>query len=105
MSVTVYGRYDDDAVFEDDNGPARVPLRALAVLHHAADVGRTEYATWQVQPVRRFHRDVLAAVLRDYVNDDLPELDSCATSGCDQAAPFVLADARPTCHLHAKDYS
>ena len=31
MSVTVYGRHDDDAVFEDDNGPARVPLRALAM--------------------------------------------------------------------------
>ncbi len=40
MSVTVYGRHDDDAVFEDDNGPARVPLRALAMLHHAADMGR-----------------------------------------------------------------
>jgi hypothetical protein len=57
MSVTVYGRHDDDAVFEDDNGPARIPLRALAVLHHAADMGRTEFATWQGPPVRRFHRD------------------------------------------------
>jgi hypothetical protein len=59
MSVTVYGRHDDDAVFEDDNGPARIPLRALALLHHAADMGRTEYATWQGPPVRRFHRDDL----------------------------------------------
>ena len=31
MSVAVYGRHDDDAVFEDDNGPARVPLRAPGV--------------------------------------------------------------------------
>ena len=59
MSVTVYGRHDDDAVFEDDNGPARVPLRALAMLHHAADMGRTEFATWQGPPARRFHRDDL----------------------------------------------
>jgi hypothetical protein len=46
MSVTVYGRHDDDAVFEDDNGPARIPLRALAMLHHAADtaVFRPAYA-------------------------------------------------------------
>ena len=28
MSVTVYGRHDDDAVFEDDNGPARIPRAA-----------------------------------------------------------------------------
>ena len=105
MSVTVYGRYGDDAVFEDDNGLASVPLRALAMLHHAADRCRTEYATWQGPPVRRFHRDTLRAVLRDYEDDNLPELDSCATSGCDQPAPFVLAHTRPTCHDHAKDHS
>ena len=105
MSVTVYGRYGDDAVFEDDNGPASIPLRALWLLHHAADRGRTEYATWQGPPVRRFHRDDLAAVKRAYEDDDLPELDSCATSGCDRPAPFALANARPTCHLHAKDAS
>ena len=105
MSVTIYGRYDDDAIFEDDNGPARIPLRALAMLHHAADMGRTEFATWQGPPVRRFHRDDLRAVLRDYEDDNLPPLDSCATAGCDQPAPFVLAHARPTCHDHAKDHS
>lgn len=43
-----------------------------------------------------------AAFLRSN-HPDLPELDSCATSGCDQPAPFVLAHARPTCHDHAKD--
>ena len=47
----------------------------------------------------------LRAVLRDYEDDNLPELDSCAAAGCDQPAPFVLAHARPTCHDHAKDYS
>ena len=30
MSVTIYGRHDDDAVFEDDNGPARIPGAEIA---------------------------------------------------------------------------
>ena len=94
MSVTIYGHHDGDAIFEDDNGIARVPLRALAMLHHAADMSRSEYATWDGPPARRFHRDTLAAVKRDYEDDNLPELDTCSRCG-DEAAPFDLADARP----------
>ena len=50
--------------------------------------------------------DVTATLTRDTgLFGNLPELDSCATAGCDQPAPFVLAHARPTCHDHTKDYS
>ncbi len=39
MSVTIYGHHDGDAIFEDEGGMARIPLRMLALLHHAADMG------------------------------------------------------------------
>ena len=30
MSVTIYGHHDGDAIFEDDNGPARIPGAEIA---------------------------------------------------------------------------
>ena len=80
-----------------DSLPPHVPLQRLY-----DNLGQRRALGPRLVP-RRFHRDDLRAVLRDYEDDNLPELDSCATSGCDQPAPFVLAHARPTCHDHAKD--
>lgn len=98
--VTIYGQHAGDAIFEDESGMARVPLRAIGVLSHSAAVTRAHRATWDG---RTFDRDVLAAVRRDWENDDLPDLDTCATTGCDEAAPFLLAHARPACSHHAKE--
>ena len=97
--VTVYGQFDGDAIFEDPNGLARVPLRAIGVLSHSAQVSRSGRATFDG---RTYDRDTLAAVRRDWENDDLLKLDPCGHSGCDQAGPFTTGRI-PACHNHAKD--
>lgn len=99
MSVTIFGQHAGDVIFADDNGPARIPLRALGVLSHSAAIARTNRAAFNG---RTFGRDDLAAVRRDWENDDLPPLDTCATTGCDEAAPFQLRDTRPACETHAR---
>lgn len=100
MSVTIYGQHAGDAIFEDDNGWARIPLRVIPALSHAAAMADAGYAAWAG---RRYDRDDLAALRNALLTDGLPRLDSCAQSGCDEAAPFDNAQARPLCHLHAKE--
>lgn len=91
MSVVIVGHHHGNAIFTDDNGPARLPLDSLARLHGLAD--RSANARVTVLG-RRYDRDDLGAVLRDYDNGSLPELDTCSVCH-DEPAPFDLADARP----------
>lgn len=96
MSVTIYGQHAHDAIFEDDNGWARVPLNELDRLREIAWRSSDNHIT---RLGRAYHRDTLAAVIRDYNCGGLAHLDTC--HACDDAAPFNLADARPTCPAHA----
>lgn len=75
MSVDVVGLWGDIAIFSDENGPAELNVRDLSRLHTKADFAPR-------QPVvthngRRYHRDTLAAPLRDFENGDLRVLDPC----------------------------
>ncbi len=98
VSVTIFGRHDGDVIFDDDNGPAVVPLAELDDLHRRA--ARTGYATFDG---RRFDRDAIREVRKDWRRGRLYSLDTCTYDGCDAAAPFNLRDTRPRCALHAKE--
>ena len=100
MTVTPYGIHDGDVVFVDDNGWARIPVRVMHALSHAAVMADAGYAAWAG---RRFDRDDLATLRRDLDAKALPPLDTCSADGCEDAAPFVLAHARPYCETHAKE--
>lgn len=101
--VEVYGHHGTDAVFEDPQGPARIPLRMIPALSHTAAInGRVNWGG------RTFDRDVLLAVRRDLLAGPKPfgglaSLDTCATDGCDEAAPFDLRDGRPACAQHKRE--
>lgn len=75
MSVEVTGLYGDIALFADEFGPAEIPVRDLARLHYLADMANDCKVTVLG---RRYHRDTLAAPLRDFENGDLPVLDPCS---------------------------
>ena len=99
--VIVYGQHHGDAIFEDDNGLASIPLRVLPVVHHSADVADSGYVTYDG---RRYHRDTLAAVRRDHEADALAELDTCRWSNqwfaCERP---ILAGTSTRCAYHDKD--
>jgi hypothetical protein len=98
MSVTIYGQHDGDAIFEDDNGWARVRLDDLDDLHRRASwSGYAHYAT------RVYDRDAIREVRKDWRRGRLPQLDTCTHDGCEEAAPFELRNARPVCPAHKKD--
>ena len=98
--MTIYGLHDGDVVFEDDNGPARIPRRVLPVISYACIKREADGAAWAG---RTFDRDVLLALRSDLEANALPDLDTCTADGCEEAAPFSLRDARPRCASHAKE--
>jgi hypothetical protein len=99
VSVTIYGQHDGDVHFEDDNGPASIPVRHIHVLSHAANVRDFGYAAWAG---RRYERDALLALRRDLDAGALPELDTCAftTPAGDCDAPAIHG---PWCPQHADE--
>jgi hypothetical protein len=80
MSVTIHGRWHGDAIFDDDNGDAAIPVRVIPVLSHDAAMADAGHAAWAG---RRYDRDVLLALRHDVEANALPELDDC--SNCHDA--------------------
>jgi hypothetical protein len=83
MSVTIYGRWHGDAIFEDGRDDVkfeRVPVRLIGPLYNEAAMRDAGYAAWAG---RRYDRDVLLALRHDVEANALPELDDC--SNCHDA--------------------
>ena len=100
--ITIHGKYQGEAVFEDDNGLAQIPLRIIPALSHDANTrepppDRDPGAAWAG---RWFDRDALAAVRRDLEQDALLDLDSCPLCVDSPALTTDLRD-RPVCLAHA----
>jgi uncharacterized protein YifN (PemK superfamily) len=100
MSVTVIGLLDTLAVFEDGNGEARIDVHDIARLHTLADMSNDEHVT---RLGRRYHRDTLGAVKRDFENGDMRVLDQCRYENrwyrCEAVA--TLAETRCARHEEA----